>query len=192
MRLYLVRHARPLVQDGVCYGSSDLRVDAAHQSHVLSQLLPALPAGASVYSSPLQRCSALASALAPALGAGEPVFDGRLAEMDFGSWEMQAWDAIPRTEIDAWAADLPHYRPGGGECLLEVARRVKSFHEEMCALLKHTAVVVAHAGTIRLLHAAEQCGSLEEMVFIAARTPHRIAYGELTTIDCQTNNKYAK
>lgn len=192
MRLYLIRHARPLVPDGVCYGSSDLPVDEAHQSHVLSQLLPALPAGASIYSSPLQRCRALASGLALALDAGEPLFDARLAEMDFGTWEMRAWDAISRTEVDAWATDLPHYRPGGGECLLDVARRVKAFHDEMHAQRQGAAVLVAHAGTIRLLCAATQCSSPEDMVSIAARTPNRIAYGELITIDCQTNNKYRK
>ncbi|HYC42578.1 MAG TPA: histidine phosphatase family protein [Noviherbaspirillum sp.] len=191
MRLYLIRHARPLVKDGVCYGRSDLRVDEAHQRQVLSQLLPVLPKGASVFASPLLRCRVLGFALAHALDAGQPVFDARLAEMDFGTWELQSWDAIPRTEIDAWANDLPHYRPGGGECLLEVARRVKSFHDEMCAQ-QNAAVVVAHAGTIRLLRAATQCGSVEEMVSIAASTPHRIAYGEMTTIDCQTNNKYGK
>jgi alpha-ribazole phosphatase len=191
MRLYLIRHARPIVREGVCYGRSDLCVDEAHQRQVLSHLLPVLPKGARVFSSPLQRCRVLASELAQALDAGEPVFDGRLAEMDFGAWEMQSWEAIPRTEIDAWASDLPHYRPGGGECLFEVARRVRSFHEEMREQ-QNPAVVVAHAGTIRLLRATTQCSSIDEMVSIAARSPHRIAYGELTTIDCQTNNKYGK
>ena len=42
-------------------------------------------------------------------------FDARLAELDFGHWEMQSWDGIPRAEVDAWAADVAHYRPGGGE-----------------------------------------------------------------------------
>ena len=186
MRLYLIRHARPVVQGGVCYGSTDLPVEEDHQCQVLKQLLLVLPAAAPVFSSPLQRCRSLALGL----DAGEPVFDARLVEMDFGSWEMQAWNDIPRKEIDAWAADLPHYRPGGGECLLDVATRVKSFHEALCARQDAAAIVVAHAGTIRLLHAAMQCGSPAEMVSIAANTPNRIAYGELTTIDCQTHNKY--
>lgn len=188
MRLYLIRHARPVVQDGICYGSTDLPVVEEHQGQVLVQLVPCLPAGAEVFSSPLRRCRHLASRLARK--AGEPVFDARLAEMDFGTWEMQAWNDIPRAEVDAWAADLPHYRPGGGECLIDVARRVRTFHNELRVRRMDAAIVVAHAGTIRLLHAATQCNSPEEMVAIAARTPNRIAYGELVTVDCQINNKY--
>lgn len=190
MRLYLIRHARPVVQDGICYGSTDLPVEEEHQNLVLAQLVPALPAGAGVFSSPLKRCRHLASRLA--LGRGEPVFDARLAEMHFGAWEMQAWNDIPRTEVDAWAADLTHYRPGGGECLLDVARRVRAFHDELCVQRANAAIVVAHAGTIRLLHAATQCNSPEEMVTLAARIPNRIAYGELTAIDCQINNNHGK
>ncbi|WP_420474058.1 histidine phosphatase family protein [Noviherbaspirillum sp. ST9] len=188
MRLYLIRHARPVVQEGVCYGSTDLGVDEGHQRQVLSQLLPVLPAGAAVFSSPFKRCRSLAEEVACALGA-EPVFDARLVEMNFGAWEMQAWNSIPRAEIDAWAADLLRYRPGNGECLLDVAGRVKSFHEALCARRTGSAVVIAHAGTIRLLHAATQAATPEEMASMAAATPNSIAYGELTTIDYQTDNK---
>lgn len=187
MRLYLIRHARPVVQDGVCYGSTDLPVEEEHQSQVLVQLVPALPAGADVFSSPLRRCRHLASILAR--DAGGPIFDARLAEMDFGTWEMQAWNDIPRTEVDAWAADLPRYRPGGGECLLDVATRVRAFLAELRVRQMDAAIVVAHAGTIRLLNAATKCNSAKEMVAIAARTPNRIAYGELVTVDYQMNNK---
>lgn len=183
MRLYLIRHARPVVHEGMCYGSADLPVEEEHQRQVLMQLVPTLPVHATVFSSPLQRCRLLASRLALALDAGEPVFDARLAEMDFGAWEMRAWNDIPRAEIDAWAADLSQYRPGNGECLLDVAMRVKAFLDEM-RMRQEDAVVVAHAGTIRLLHAAMQGSSPVEMVSMAASTPHRIAYGELTTIDC--------
>jgi alpha-ribazole phosphatase len=191
MRLYLIRHARPIMQDGVCYGSTDLAADDSHQRQMLAQLVPVLPSDAAIFSSPLQRCRSLANAIASALGV-EPAFDARLVEMDFGAWEMQAWDSIPRTDIDAWAANLPHYHPGNGECLLDVARRVKSFRDDLGARQHAAAVVVAHAGTIRLLCAAMRCGSLEEMVAIAARTSNRIAYGELTTIDYQTDNKYVR
>jgi alpha-ribazole phosphatase len=184
MRLYLVRHARPVVPQGVCYGSTNLAVDPDHQQSVLMHLMSILPARTPVFSSPLQRCRSLATGLALALDSGEPAFDARLAEMDFGTWEMQAWDAIPRVEIDAWAADLATYRPGGGECLLDVARRVRSFREDLCARELDCVVVVAHAGTIRLLLAAQQVDSPEEMVAFAARTSNSIAYGELTIIDC--------
>jgi len=184
MRLYLVRHARPVVAQGTCYGSTDLAADEGHQREVLPQLLQALPAGAKIFSSPMQRCRSLAVALAEGLQCDFPVFDARLAEMDFGAWEMQAWETIPRTEVDAWAAALSSYRPGGGECLLDVARRVLSFRQELTAeKLEHT-VVVAHAGSIRLLLAAVQCMTPEDMVTAAAQTPNKIGYGALMRVDC--------
>lgn len=181
-RLYLIRHARPAVSNGTCYGSTDLPVDETHQEQVLTHLLSVLPARAPVFCSPLRRCRGLAAGLARVLADGESLVDARLAEMDFGAWEMQAWDVIPRPEIDAWAADLPAYRPGGGESLLEVAGRVRSFYDDLRKGRHEHAVIVAHAGTIRLLLAAAQAGSTEEMVAIAAARPNRIGYGELTTI----------
>ena len=184
MRLYLVRHARPVVADGMCYGSTDLAAEEGHQWQVLRQLAGTLPAQAAVYSSPMRRCRSLAAAFASVLHAGEPVFDARLAEMDFGAWEMRPWDAIPRAEIDAWAANLAAYRPGGGESLADVARRVRAFHDGLLADKRECAVVVAHAGTIRLLLAAAQGASPEEMVAIAAATPNAIAYGGMAAIDC--------
>lgn len=184
MRLYLVRHARPAVPDGMCYGSTDLTVLDDHQQQVLTQLLAALPAHVPVFSSPLQRCRILATTLARELDTGQPILDVRLVEMDFGTWEMNAWSTIPREEIDAWAADLTAYRPGGGENLLDVARRVRSFHADLIAQALDEAIVVAHAGTIRLLLAILQSDSLEEMVSIAAQTPNSIGYGQLATIDC--------
>ncbi|OWW19846.1 histidine phosphatase family protein [Noviherbaspirillum denitrificans] len=188
MRLHLVRHARPVVRDGVCYGCADLLADETHQQQVLAQLASALPKRIAVVSSPLRRCRSLAKGLAQALDAGEPAFDARLAEMDFGAWELQPWNAIPRAEVDAWAADLARYRPGGGESLLDVATRVRAFHQDVCSRTTDAVVIVAHAGTIRLLLAATRCASPEEMVTAAAATPNSIAYGELTTIDCQTDN----
>jgi alpha-ribazole phosphatase len=44
-------------------------------------------------------------------------------EMDFGSWEGVRWDAVPRGELDAWADDVWHYRPGGAESAALVAER---------------------------------------------------------------------
>jgi alpha-ribazole phosphatase len=127
MQLVLVRHPRPDIEPGICYGSSDVASSAAATASVLAALRAKdLPGTLPVYASPLMRCADLARQL------DVPVaFDTRLAEMDFGAWEMRAWDAIPRAEVDAWAADLLHYRPGGGESVLEVAHRVAAFRDEL-------------------------------------------------------------
>ncbi|HYD62255.1 MAG TPA: histidine phosphatase family protein [Noviherbaspirillum sp.] len=188
MRLYLVRHAQPDVSEGVCYGSTDLPVRSDSQQRALAHLANALPKQIPIFSSPLQRCRTLAVALSHELGADFPALDARLVEMDFGAWEMRAWSEIPREEVDAWAADLQAYRPGGGENLYEVARRVQAFHEDLRARRLPAAIVVGHAGTIRLLLAGIQCTTPEEMVARAAQTANKIPYGEVATVNCQSFN----
>lgn len=145
MRLYLIRHPRPLVAPGLCYGRLD--VEAENPAAVATRLQACLPAGVPVWSSPLRRCLELAQALHPA-----PKVDERLAEIDFGDWEGRAWDEIPRAEIDAWAADVAGYTPPGGESPRQLQARVLDF---VASLAVDEAVVVTHAGVMRTLLAAD-------------------------------------
>ena len=175
MTLYLVRHPQPDVAPGLCYGTSDVAVPDAELARVHAALaqqnLHRLP----VHASPLQRCALLAERLAP----GRATLDARLAEMDFGAWELRPWSEIPRSDIDAWAADLLHYRPGGAENVLDMAHRVQAFADEMRGA---SALVVCHAGTIRLLTALHGGVPLEQAALRAAQTPHRIGYGQLVVL----------
>jgi alpha-ribazole phosphatase len=175
MRLYLVRHLPPLVDAGVCYGRTDLATDPAAQALALPALRAALP-DAPIYSSPLQRCAVLADAL-----GGPVTFDARLAELDFGAWEMQRWDDIARAEIDAWAADVVFYRPGGGESVADMAARIAGFCADVDV---PEAIVICHAGAIRLCMAHRDGLSVPEMAKAAAAHPHRIGYGEIVILDC--------
>ncbi|MRR08628.1 phosphoglycerate mutase [bacterium] len=147
MRLYLVRHPRPDVSPGVCYGRSDLGL-AEGAAVCAARLAPLLPAGAPVFSSPLRRCRQLAETLHPV-----PHIDSRLAELDFGAWEMRAWDAIDRAALDAWAANPLHFKGHGGESVAELRHRVAEFFhdhgqiEEMI-LVTHGGVMKACAGLL--------------------------------------------
>jgi alpha-ribazole phosphatase len=179
MRLHLVRHLPPLVDAGVCYGRTDLATDPATQLHAVPALRAALPPDAPVYSSPLQRCATLAAALGRLVH-----LDARLAELDFGNWEMQRWDAIPRAGIDAWAADVAGYRPGGGDSVADMAVRVAGFYDDVRATDVLDAIVICHAGTIRLLTARAAGMDAQAMAHAAAAHPHRIGYGEIVTITC--------
>jgi alpha-ribazole phosphatase len=183
MRLYLIRHPQPEVATGICYGSTDLPV-SEQESHRALAALPALPPDAPLYASPLRRCSEFAALLAAARGFASVMHDARLAEMDFGAWEMRAWNDIPRTEIDAWAADPAGYCPTGGESVTQVAQRVRAFMADLRGLKLEQAVVVCHAGTIRLLLADQPHLSPAETAQYAAQTPHRIAYGQVLVLDC--------
>ena len=180
MKLHLVRHPQPDVAPGVCYGASDVAVAEAELARVHAHLRAHdLPGTLPVYASPLQRCAKLAHRLQPR----SLVFDARLAEMDFGSWEMRAWDHIPRPEVDAWATDLLHYRPGGAECVIDVAQRVAAFIDDLRRAGTDEALLICHAGTIRLLSAMRAGLSLEQAALDAARQPHRIGYGELLMLE---------
>jgi alpha-ribazole phosphatase len=180
VKLHLVRHPRPDVGQGLCYGASDVSVVESELARVHAALNAAgLPGALPVYTSPLQRCLQLARRL----HARTFRVDARLAEMDFGSWELRAWDAIPRTEVDAWAADLLHYRPGGAECVLDVARRIAAFVKDLRQAGHPEALLVCHAGTIRLLSAMRDGLPLQQAALDAACTPHRIAYGEMVVLE---------
>ena len=177
MQLHLLRHPQPEAPPGLCYGSTDLPASEAGIGSALDTLSRHGLHGLPVYSSPLLRCAALARRISSA-----PVFDARLAEMDFGAWEMRRWDDIPRAEVDAWSADLLHYRPGGGESVMDVARRVAAFRDEIRQAGIAQALVVCHAGAMRLLASFHLGGSIEEAALRAAQAPHRIAYGELLVL----------
>jgi len=95
LKLWLARHAQPLIAPGICYGATDVPADAQTTLDAAQTLSRALPFGLLVSVSPLQRCELLKhslQALRPDL-----VFksDARLVEMNFGTWEGQRWDAIP-------------------------------------------------------------------------------------------------
>ena len=150
--ILVARHPRPLVGARICYGRTDVEL-AEPAEHGATALIAA--AGEDpierIVSSPLSRAWLVAQAVARETGA--PVHaDDRLAEMDFGTWENQAWSAIPRAEIDAWAADPLRYRPGGGENVEAVLRRVRRAWTGVASSEANT-LVVTHAGPMRcLLH----------------------------------------
>ena len=80
MRLHLIRHPKPLIDVGICYGRHDCPAEDTQSAAetLLAELPPDLP----VWTSPLLRCRALAERLHV-----RPVIDDRLAEMNFGAWE---------------------------------------------------------------------------------------------------------
>ena len=174
MRLHLVRHLAPSVAPGVCYGRTDLTVDP----HTLALALPALrerlPADAPFISSPLRRCACLAESL-----TGQVRYDARLVELDFGAWEMRAWVDIARAEIDAWAADVAYYRPGGGESVFDMALRIAAFHDALMRQPWPDVVIICHAGAMRLLAARQRGATPAAMARLAASKPHAIGYGEV-------------
>ena len=143
MELYLIRHPRPDVAPGVCYGRQDVGL-AESAPDVAGRLRPLLPAAFTLHSSPLQRASLLASEL------GDAAHDPRLQEISFGDWEGQTFEAIG-SAIDDWSKDPMNFRPPGGETPLEMAARVREWMGEALDPEHAAHVVVAHGGPLRVI-----------------------------------------
>ena len=89
MKLWLVRHAKPLVEKGLCYGRLDVSADRSLTELATDKLITALyeSSGAKVLlTSPRQRTKQLANLLAQRLNLNL-LEEERLAEMNFGEWE---------------------------------------------------------------------------------------------------------
>lgn len=148
MKLWLVRHAQPLVEAGLCYGRLDVPADMAATRTSAQALAATLPLDTTLRSSPLQRCESLAHAVCALRPDLAYTADPRLAEMDFGSWEGQRWDHIGAHALDTWTRDFAHHPPGGGESVTHFMRRVAQVFDATRSTGQDT-VWVCHAGVIR-------------------------------------------
>ena len=146
MKLWVARHAQPLVAAGVCYGALDVAADVQATQAAAEKLAAALPLGIAVTSSPLQRCEQLAQSLRSLRPDLTPIFDARLREMDFGQWEGQRWDAIGHSALEAWTADFAWHRPGGGESVQLFMQRVAAAWD---AVGTQPRLWITHAGVAR-------------------------------------------
>ena len=158
MKLWLVRHAQPLVEAGICYGRLDMAADATATGECAKALAALLPAGSRVISSPLQRCEQLAHALLGLRPDLTCTTDARLAEMDFGEWEGRAWQAIGPAELQAWTSDFSSYAVGRhGESVAAFMARVGSAFDALQDQQDPGATLwITHAGVIRAVQLLAQ------------------------------------
>lgn len=147
MEIYLIRHTKPDIKKGICYGQSDIGVAASYKDEVavikdkLKGVIPDV-----VYSSPLIRCHQLAKEFSK-----DVILDDRLKELNFGDWELKAWDDIPRSESEAWMNDFVNVSTKNGESYIDLQQRVLSFYNEFLQEKNETILVFTHAGVIRAL-----------------------------------------
>jgi alpha-ribazole phosphatase len=160
MKLWLARHAQPLIGRGICYGATDMAADAALTTAAANALAASLPAGTVCRVSPLRRCQQLAAALA-LLRPDLPIYantciDLRLKEVNFGHFEGVPWTQIPKAAVDAWTADFGNHRFGGIESANEVLQRVKAALNDSLALNAGHVLWITHAGVIRACSLVKQ------------------------------------
>ncbi|CAB3776201.1 histidine phosphatase family protein [Pararobbsia alpina] len=178
MELILVRHPAVAIEPGICYGQSDVPLAAPAEAFAadLARRLEHLTAVRPhrIDTSPLSRCASVATLLAGRyrLSVRE---DADLMELDYGAWELAHWDAVERAQLDAWAANLEHGRPHGGESAAMLAARVDRWLERAKAVcpLSSSVLAVTHAGVIRMLASC----LIGEPIAVSLRRP--LAYGAI-------------
>ncbi len=154
MDVVLIRHARPDVAPGICYGVLDLKLaqPVCPAPARIARMLGDLPPSRLV-TSPAARATETAALLAAHANAPACDIEPRLREIDFGAWEGKAWDTIPRDALDLWASDLMGACPHGGESARQVMARVTAWADTLDASADDCLWVVTHAGPMRMLAA---------------------------------------
>lgn len=142
MKLYLARHTSVDVPKGICYGQTDVPLNASFEAEaeMLRKQLENIHADA-VFSSPLTRCTQLASFC----GFPDVKTDMRLKELHFGDWEMEIWDDL---DMRIWVDDWVNIPAPNGESFRQLYERVVSFIEEQIQIGKENVLVFTHGGVI--------------------------------------------
>lgn len=146
MEIYLIRHTA-VQAPGICYGYSDVPLADTFPDEVARLLTKLPPLPYRVFSSPAQRCLALAEAV-----SANVTPDERLREMNFGAWENRPWTELPSAETEPWMADYVTLAPPQGETFGAVQQRAVAFLTELAATATtEPTLVFSHGGTIRAL-----------------------------------------
>ena len=185
-QIYLLRHTAVGVAEGICYGGTDVPLAPdfrVHFKEIQQKLLQNNPEGWQIVSSPLLRCARLADFLVSSFDASihSLLFDDRLAEFDFGNWEMQPWSAIPRGEIEAWRENIGTVAPPGGENFSGLSARATACLREIETQRRPT-LVITHAGVIRALLADALSLPLPNALRL------QIDYGGISRLDKYTSH----
>lgn len=184
MIITVIRHTSVDVPNGICYGMTDVLLAETFDDEavrILQQL------GNQhfdiVFSSPLSRCTTLASRIFPEI---KLVVDYRLKELNFGDWEMQPWETIFNLpEGKVWFADYIHATCPNGESLGHMITRARMFLDDLEETRYEKIALVTHAGFIRALMCLFQQKTPEE----AFNTP--LKYGEIINFNYGADPKPA-
>jgi len=150
MKIHLIRHTTPRVDQGICYGQTDLELAASFDDEKLvvhSKL--DMPYDA-VYTSPLQRCYKLATSIE----SKQFQSDGRLKEYNFGDWEMRPWVDFKSDKADDWMRNFVDQPAPNGDSVLTMQGRVMDFWHDLLKKEHQSVALVTHSGVQRLIHAS--------------------------------------
>ncbi|MHA1488435.1 MAG: alpha-ribazole phosphatase [Promethearchaeota archaeon] len=148
MEIYLIRHTKTNLKEGICYGQSDVDVantfDIESES-VCNKLL--ISKKMVFYSSSATRCIKLAKKLS----LSDPIIDNRLLELNFGDWELKRWDSINQSQLKAWTDDFIVKSCPNGESYIDLYQRTTEFFNELIKKDHESLVIITHSGVIRAI-----------------------------------------
>lgn len=173
MEIYLIRHTKIIYPPNTCYGQSNLEVADSFEEefNAIKNKLPDL-SKFKFYSSPLKRCTKLASKLS----SQNFSTDDRLKELNFGNWELKSWDQIDRATFDQWKQDYVNFKIPNGESLFQLSERSSKFFDYIKNQPDESIAIITHAGVIKTIVAHLLEMPLTKTVYI------NIDYGGITKI----------
>ena len=168
MEVILIRHTSVDVPSGTCYGQTDvpLRSTFEEEAMVTASALQTYAPFDHVYTSPLSRCTKLATFC----GYDEAQQDARLLEMNFGEWEMKRYDEIEDPQLQAWYTDWQHVSATEGESFVQLYERVAQFLSELKKKTYQKVAIFAHGGVLTCAQIYAKEISVEEA--FASPTPY--------------------
>jgi len=158
-RWWWVRHAPVTVNEGRCYGQTDLPCDTSDVA-TFEALARLLPRDALWITSTLQRTHLTAAAIVRAgLPGPDPIpgpavlVEPELAEQHFGTWQGIKYTDLPHKQTEAfhrfWLAPAHVAAPGGESYMDLVARVAPAVRRLTREHAGRDIIAVTHGGTIR-------------------------------------------
>ena len=168
MEVILVRHTSVDVPTGTCYGQTNvpLRSTFEEEAMIVASTLQGYAPFDRVYTSPLSRCTRLATFC----GYADAQRDKRLLEMNFGEWEMQRYEEIEDPQLQAWYADWKQVSATGGESFVQQYERVVQFLSELKEKPYSKVAIFSHGGVLTCAKMYAEELSAEEA--FASPTPY--------------------
>lgn len=146
MDIYLIRHTTPDIDQGICYGQSDLELASNFGKEAKAVHFHLEKSIDYIFSSPLDRCMQLANTFDATVQS-----DPRLMEISFGQWEMKAWKDLPQSTVDQWKENQITQGPPNGESYQQLKNRVVEIFQGIISQNRKSTGIITHAGPIRAI-----------------------------------------
>ncbi len=151
MNIYLINHTEVYNPNLLLYGKSEMPLieNFTIEFSKIKEHLNLDPIYTAFISSPLRRCTKLASFL-----SGDNFStDDNFSELDYGLWEMEETENIDQTLLSAYKKTPELFKFPNGENLAEAKKRVLEGYKKALKSKKENLVIISHSSIIKLITA---------------------------------------